>query len=539
MAAYPATPSPIVAVIDDGIGFLNRRFCKPGTPATTRFHAVWLQAFRTVHSSGGMPGFVQTGRTLSRAEIDAWLAQGERLDEAAVYREINRALLEPGAHRSAEMSFSHGTHVLDIAAGADPAAADPVSDWPLLAVQLPPEAVDNTAGTQLEPMLVQGVRWCLRQADAIGGAAPLVIVVAFATFAGPKDGTKAVEALIRLATEAWRSRTGREVRVVFSFGNARLTRQAARLEVGTAGAALDWRLLPEDFTASYLELRPDDAADMARLRVTLTPPGGVPQVLGPIAANTARPIRDRQGRVVGRYYHIGLRTTAPGVTSPAHGVLAMRPTTGTGSAPAAAHGAWQVALAATAGAPLTLRAEVQRDDTPGGYRQKGRQSYLDHPAAHVWEDETGGWTGLDPAGPITRSGTHSSFVTAPSEAMLGVGAGRAADAAPSRYSGEGAAWTRPGPTLAALADRGPATRGLIATGTFSGAARALDGTSVAAGRAARAIAALYDANGAGAPGPAEVADLLGAYGWPTPALPARLGAGLLGGPPDAGPALVA
>ncbi len=531
-------PAPVVAVIDDGIGFLNRRFCRPGTPARTRFHAVWLQAFRTVHAAGGMPAYVQTGRVLGRSDIDAWLALGGRLDEAAVYREINRTLLEPGAHRSTELSFSHGSHVLDVAAGADPAAADPVSDWPLLAVQLPPEAVDNTAGTQLEPMLVQGVHWCLHQAETMGGSAPLVIVVAFATFAGPKDGTKAVEALCRQAIDGWRARTGREARLCFAFGNARLNRQEARLRVTQAGTWLDWRLLPEDFTASYLELRPDDPADMARLQVTLAPPGGAAQVLGPIPVNATRPIRDRMGRTVGRYYHIGPRITAPGVTSPAHGVIAMAPTVEDGG-PTAPHGAWRLALAAATGAPLDLRAEVQRDDTPGGYRQKGRQSYLDHPGAHLWEEESGGWTGLDPAGPITRAGTHSSFVTSGSPALPSAAAGRASDAAPARYSSEGAPWTLAGPTLAALADRGPAAQGLIATGTFSGSARALDGTSVAAARAARALAARFDAHGPGAPGPAEVAALLGAYGTPAPTLPARLGAGLLAGPATAGPVLVA
>lgn len=538
-AAAPPSgqPAPIVAVIDDGIGFLNRRFCRPGSPASTRFHAVWLQALRTIHPPGGHPGYVQAGRVLARADIDAWLARGARLDEAEVYREINRALLEPGAHRSTEFALSHGTHVLDLAAGADPALAEPACDWPLLAVQLPPEAVDNTAGTLLEPLLVQGVHWCLREAEVINAASPLVIVVAFATYAGPKDGSKAVEALIAQAVEDWRGRTGREARVVYAYGNARLTRQGARLAATGAGTSLDWRILPEDFTASYLELRPEDPGAMARLSVTLTPPRGPAQALGPLPANASRVIRDAAGRMVGRYYHIGPRVTAPGVVSPAHGVLALAPTVEEGGRPLAPHGGWRLALAATAGPAITLRAEVQRDDTPGNYRQKGRQSYLDHPGADVWERESGGWTGLDPAGPLTRQGSHSSFVTAASPATLPAAAGRASGRAPARYSAEGAPWTRPGPALAALADRGTAALGLIASGTFSGAARRLDGSSAAAGRAARALASRYAAHGAGAPGAAEVAGLLADYGTPLPPQPARLGAGLLAGPVTEGPAL--
>ncbi len=534
--APPRRVAPIVAAIDDGIGFLNARFRRAdaGAPGgtVTRFHAVWLQAFRTVPGPFG-PGFVQAGRVVTAGEINGLLAQGDRLEEGEEYQRINQGLLEPGAWRATEMGFSHGTHVLDTAAGADPDSADPALDWPLLGVQLPPEAVDNTAGTQAEPMIIRGVHWCLRQAEAISAKAPLVIVISFATFAGPKDGTKAIEALVAQACERWQLRTGRSVRVVFAFGNSRRTRQAARMHAGAAPQGFDWRLPPDDRTASYLEMRPDHAPDMARLGLTITAPGAAgPQALGPIPANTSRRITDAVGRTVGRYYHIGPRTTAPGVITPAHGVIAMAPTVEDGFRPLAPHGAWAIALTATSGAEIPLRAEVQRDETLAGRKPRGRQSYLDHPLAEGWDVETQGSGAPEPGCPITRAGTHSSFVTSPSTCLLSVGAARNDTLGAALYSGEGATYTIPGPTLAAVSDRSRGLWGVIGAGTNSGAAYRLDGTSVAAARAARAVARRLDDHGnPPAPGPAEIADLLAEWGDPAaPAAPARIGAGLLTGP---------
>lgn len=530
----PGPSGPIVAVIDDGIGFLNARFCvadpgpRGGLPFRTRFHAVWLQSLRATPAPGGG---LATGRILTRARIDAMLARGQRLEEAATYRALNRALLHPMAPRLSERGTSHGTHVLDLAAGAWPEdAADPVRTWPLLAVQLPPEAVDDTAGTLLEPLLVQGVRWCLRQAEAISDMAPVVINISYATFAGPKDGTKAIEAQMARAVALWRARTGREARIVLAFGNARLTRQAARLTLAPGAAqGLRWHLPPDDFTASYLELRPDAPADMARLTLTLTPPGGAAQVIGPMPPESWVPVTDAAGAEVGRFYHIGPRVTAPGTVSPAHGVLAMAPTEAEAPRPRAAHGGWGVALSVTGSAPAALRLEVQRDDTPMGYRLNGRQSYLDHPLAEGWDDEGRDYGAPLPGCPITRAGTHSSFVTSSEPAIISVGAARDDTRAASRYSATGAAWTVPGPDLAALADRSPGgAPALVASGTFSGSGRSLDGSSAAAARVTRALA-LHLSAGPSAPGPAEIAALVAAHGQPATD-PARLGAGVLTAP---------
>lgn len=520
--------APILAVIDDGVGFLNARFRTAGG-TRTRFAAVWLMAFRSLPGGAGM---VQTGRVLSRAEIDGWLALGSRLEEDAVYRRLNASLLEPGAHRATELAFSHGTHVLDIAAGADPGRGEAAEDWPLLAVQLPPEAVDDTAGTHLEPMILRGLAWILARAEAMGGTAPVITTVAMATFAGPKDGTKAIEALMARMVDGWQARTGRVARVVLSFGNARLNRQAARLVVSGEPRGLDWRLLPDDRTASYLEIRAADPGDLARLHLTVTPPRGVPQALPVVPPNARVGLRDAGGRVVGFAYHVGPRVTAPGVTSPAHLVLAMAPSVERAGGPVVPHGAWRLEFRAGKGRDIALRLEVQRDDTVLGYRQNGRQSYLDDPLCEGWDPETKDWGAPEAGSAVTRVGTFSSFATAPSPRILVVAGAVEQGRTPARYSAEGAADLRVGPTLAALADRSPAQRGLLAAGTLTGTVRAADGTSVAAARTARALAMLYAAGTVPAPGAAETAALIAASGTiADPALAARLGAGVLTAPP--------
>lgn len=533
---------PIVAVIDDGIGFLNMRFCRRAphdavtAPYRTRFHAIWLQAFRTVPDPAYGDTYVRAGQVLHRREIDRILAQGPRLDEEAAYHRLNSKLYEPGAHRSTEYGFSHGTHVLDLAAGADPETADPALSWPLLAVQLPPEAVDNTAGTQLEPCIVEGVRWVLRQALRINDDSPVVINISFATFAGPKDGTKAIEAMIAFLADRWQAQHGRRVRVVYAFGNSRLHHQCGHIGLMPGKRdQITWRLLPEDFAASYLEIRPEDPADLTRLKIDLNMPGGPKQVLGPTPQNTYRPIRDRNGREVGRYYHLGPRQTAPGVITPPCGIIALAPSAGEPGDRLIRPGAWTVGVEAEGRTRLALRLEVQRGDTPPGYRLNGRQSYLDDPRAYSWDPETLSYTKPGPDCPITRQATHSSFVTARSNCLYCVGAALdLPELSPSPYSAEGAPWTRPGPTLAAIADRGHGQTGLVASGTYSGSGRVGSGTSVAAARVTRALAtSLDDGSFPSPPGPPEIAGLVAIYGKPAAATrTTRQGAGILTGPRD-------
>lgn len=491
--------TPIVAILDDGIGFLNNRFRSgPVTPwggTRTRFHAIWLQSLDTILHPQYGSFYVYYGQILHRNEIDALLARGAALDEEAIYRELNAQVIKPGKHRSTEFSFTHGTHVLDVAAGADPSSDAVEQDWPLLAVQLPSEAVDNTAGTLLEPAIIQGVRWILSQAEAINEVSPVVINLSFGTLAGPKDGTKIIEHLLAEELKEWQQRTRRCVRLILSNGNGRLRRQVARFELEPRNPQhTTWRLQPDDNTACFAEIRTDASDDISDLMVSITTPSGAELPLATQPVNTFRQLTDGRGRPVARLYHVGARQISAQVETPAYYLIATAKTTPGLEAHAEA-GAWKVEMShQQSGKTIPLRIEVQRGETPRGYRLNGRQSYLDDPNAYQWEAETQEYS--LPVLPITRDGTHSSFASATlnTETIASVGASEGPCGKPARYSGQGSAWTVPSPSGSAIAEDVP-RRGVLASGTFSGSVRQLNGTSVAAGRMSHSFAMYFAQQG--------------------------------------------
>ena len=551
---------PVIGVIDDGLAFLNARFRRAGAQ-TTRFDAVWLQAFGP--APGG--GATLSGTILQAPDIDALLARGEALDEAGEYRALSRALYQPGAHHALERGFSHGTHVADLAAGADPEGSDEARGWPMLGVQLPPEAVDDTAGRYLQPLAMLAVRWMLWRARRLGHG-PVVINISMGSLAGPKNGTRAIEWVVALDVALFEALTGRLARVNWSFGNARRGRQVAVFAAGEAPDPVEWRLQPDDRAASFLEIRPEDGR-VDELTVDLRMPGG--RTLSLPAPDPFRPASIFEGgRLALRLYRMPVpppfgdpldRLETPSL------VLAASPTwadEGLPDAPRAPAGGYDVRVR-WSGKPGLLRLEVQRGDTAVGHRAAGRQSTLDHPAAYAWERETAAYT--DPtASAITRAGTHTANASPCEERVWTTGAarpGRAADAPrPTPYAGAGRLGSpMTGPTLSALAERGVALRGLVAAGTLSGSARASAGSSAAAPCASRAAAlALTGERAPGRPQAQEVAAILARWGAPTDpsreALPAmhpdrlepadppepgdaaRLGAGTVTAPFGRGPA---
>ena len=501
---------PVVGVIDDGIGFLNARF-REDDATRTRFDAVWLQAFGALRDwPAGLPkppfrsGQLAThsGAILGRAEID-WLL-GCGLGEEAIYRRLSRALHRPGAHRSLERAFSHGTHVADLAAGADPRSGDPALRWPMLGVQLPPEAVDDTAGTYLDVLGFQAVRWILRRARALGRG-PVIVNVSFGSVAGPKDGTRPVEWLIARELALFEAQTGRCARLNWAFGNARLNRQVARLRPGDT-RPVSWRLQPDDRAASFLEIRPEGGRVEELTLEIASPAGGVWCVRAPAPGGAV--VLLSGGREALKLYRPRPRGPHWHPRPDSHLVLAAAPTMLAPGVPPdqprAAAGAHALVLRWDA-RPAPIRLEVQRGDTPIGRRANGRQSYLDHPAARDREPKTVGLTGTGTS-PITRAGTHSAYVTArspdgakPSEQVMSTGAARPGrrpeGPRPAVHSAEGAAWSTPGPAFSAPAQRGVGLRGLLGSGTLNGSVRSADGTSVAAPCASRALAATLEAEG--------------------------------------------
>jgi len=482
---------PVAAVIDDGIAFLNARF--RADPGRSRIRAVWLQAAHAL-----VAGDVVCGQVLTGPEIDAHLVTGA--PEAEVYAQVNRALYPFTNAPLTNRRVAHGTHVLDLAAGAMPFGSNPMRRVPILAVQLPPQAVRETAGRRMETYLVQGLRWLLaevlRQAQGTD-VPPLVVNISLGSLAGPGDRHAFLADWLRHEVARHdRICGGAKLRLVIAYGNARLSRLVARDELRLSHPVeLIWRAQPDDHTSSHLELR-TDAAMTPGVRVRLTPPQGsglpeleVPwpasgngwQLAGPVAALTAGADVSPGTALL----HIAL---GPTVDLP--GLLACPP------------GAWRVEVRTTEAEPVRLTARVQRDDTPQRYRSLGRQSWLDHPNGWDWDEDLRGYLAPRPVAdapgcPVTREGSCAAYAGADDPAILFVAAARPVTGEPghlrpSSYSSEGVrTLVRPGesrgPTLAAPGDDGVMLAGRRGAGVLSGSVVRLSGTSVAAPEVARVL----------------------------------------------------
>ena len=82
---------------------------------------------------------VAFGQRLTREDIDKLLA--ENAADADIYRKVGLTDFGKNQYNPLALRASHGTHVLDLAAGYD--SRDGVHDRPILAVQLPSVATST------------------------------------------------------------------------------------------------------------------------------------------------------------------------------------------------------------------------------------------------------------------------------------------------------------------------------------------------------------------------------------------------------------
>lgn len=138
-----ATLAPIIGIIDEGIGYLNTRFCRQSDELENKQHetrilALWQQSMNATQSSRDGNGPCDIGRILSRDDITVQLNAVPYKTEFEIYQENNNSLFGQNTHRSTEQNFSHGTAVLDVAAGADPVYEDVVLAAPMWSKSLKP-----------------------------------------------------------------------------------------------------------------------------------------------------------------------------------------------------------------------------------------------------------------------------------------------------------------------------------------------------------------------------------------------------------------
>lgn len=478
----------IMAVIDDGIALGHELF---RTRNGSRVEFAWLQ--------DGTPPNTVPGRELDRDEIDALLGTYTRdgwLDETGFYRATGLIDFKDSAHKTAAFRRAHGTHVAALAAGYPPGTHD--ESYPLIFVQLPAEAVADTTGDWVGPDLGLILLYLLIRAEQIaaarsaGNRLPLIINFSFGNFAGSHDGTDLVERLLDLAVGSSR----RNVRVVLPAGNGNLARCHAELAFcgGEPARALQWHVLPDDRTASYVEIwlphRGADPPDLVEVEVSAPHNQAVARISA--TPNGPTPIR-RDGTTIGQIHY----EFAPFPTERGRIVIAILPTAHETARPVAPSGRWRITVINKAlTVEETVHLRIQRDDSLPGYPLRGRQSFFDEPCYERF-DSSGRPQDSDPLDApceVTRDGTLSAFATG--DKTVVVGGYVSTTGAPAVYSGTGPATPsrdartthRIGPDALAVSDDSVAMRGVISAGSGSGSYVPMNGTSVAAPRVARLVA---------------------------------------------------
>lgn len=496
----------IGAVIDNDIGYLNRRF-RTVDPATgdevSRFAAIWLQAREQIpnHAAPSPQNLVHIGRVLLNGELNTLVGEKNR-SEAAIYREINSELHLNERFRREPLIDTHGTAVADVAYGGDFEAKEAISDLPLLGVQLPPEAAVDTTGTYSESYIVQAVRWICARARQINPSAKLVINISYGVLAGQKDGGKFLEAQIAhevLLAEKYRKngKKGQEVHVVYAFGNSYNSRQVAlvNLEPGEKMSAPNWTIHPDNPVPAFMEIRAltSDSGTMKldniprSLKVKLTSPDGTLELKAQPKAGEAAPALGKKSDAPCRVYHVPERHPDPRPANPSFYNVAIAPTRRySDKIDPAPPGEWEVELENESKKPIELVLQIQRGDTAPGFSVGGRQSHFVGRFEDVIED---GFPTKDVTVPLTNAGTISSYATArePAGQLHSVGAKKLIFGSVARadYSAKGAPWTAvEKPSESRIVDRA-FTYGVRAAGTYSGTTTRLSGTSAAAALASR------------------------------------------------------
>ena len=159
-------------------------------------------------------------------------------------------------------------------------------------------------------------------------------------------------------------------------------------------------------------------------------------------------------------------------------------------------GVWTITLRNVGGNVLPIDIWLGRNDTPFGYRVRGRQSRLEdaHYLETRYEHPSGRPLEIDDGrSQVVRAASLNGLATG--ARVVVVGASRAGDLSTARYSAAGtdpsvpkkAQDVRP-PDALALSDTSYARPGILAAGTRSGSICAMNGTSVAAPQIARFIA---------------------------------------------------
>lgn len=453
--AAPSTATTLFAVLDDGCAFANSRFRSP--QGGTRLLAIWNQD----PEAAGFPVDSLMGPTLLtsfnygaqwfREDLDNMIALAQGSQE-----QIYEAAGLPTLRRSA----MHGTHVMDLLCGGLE------SDFDIVFVQFPPDALDDPSGRWLSRYALDGLHYILQHAGP--QTTKIIVNLSWGPQTGPRDGTSVLEREVeRLVND----QAGR-LFVTLPAGNSFDASAHAEVTYAT-GARFNWVLPPDGHAPAFFEVRwpPGIAPEDAKLEIT--PPGENPTSVTP------GPVTNR-GNWYARVRTFGNSTKV---------LVVVHPTEGFGAQVPGKHGRWLVNFpAGTPGIGGEIHVNVARADHNMGARRRAKASRLADEAFDM------GRRLLPPSerfgeiaqSSIRRSGTLNGIATGASTCV--VGGYRFRDFRSSPYSSSGPTrGARQGPDYSCMTDVSPVVQGIRASGVRSGTTLRLVGTSSAAPQLGRQL----------------------------------------------------
>ena len=473
--SIPPEGSVLVGVIDDAIGFANKRF--RSDLHKSRFLYLWQQN-QIIDEKG--EAAVPIGREYLEGDLNAALATD--LSEIEIYRNL-------GMIREDRREFlahaSHGTSVADRAAGAEMGSmlGDKTGEQVrILGVNLPLGIVADAAGTYLEFFASLGLTRMMEHINALEERAslvagrsvsyPVIINFSFGLSSGPPDPNGLFASQIDAIHEA-RAKAGKEpLTYMVPAGNQRKARTLGRLPQIPAGSEETFTLRVPIYSATSTIVEITTESGLEDLQADLIAPAslGVPESKIDLAKgqyctlhNTGDPVTP-MAAVYKTKRKLMLMIAPTRLRQDAHFVVAQP-------------GHWTVRL--RAGKPVAgLRAQIHRGDTPGAQFYKGYQTrFLDREVP-----------GDPPERFIQEKGTLNTLAGA--ETATIVQAVRGGSNEITDYTGEENKEKHPvkGTFTKEVAELVPSRDGRISSGIRSGTTARLGGTSIAAAIATRSKA---------------------------------------------------
>ncbi len=482
------------AVIDDGCAFAHEAFLvdpKVSWPAS-RIERLWFQEDKDPIDPNTL-GY--TAQNLQKWFLKPAVT-GKVLDEGRAYRlmrdHLRNARKNPELARAWERQMrtpaTHGTHILDVMAGApNPLASsryrygepnDAAAKAPILFVQLPRAAVADTSGASMNCNVLEALAFV---ASVVKAPNEVVVNLSYGALAGPHDGTS----LLEEAVDHFLNRNPHVKALTLPAGNGYDSSTHARLRATRDGRwhEMNFRVLPGDPTDTFIELWYAPTADAtpgrAVLEFEVIAPDGTRS--GPVALGQGLQWGNTGQLPVAALVHLERPTAGGGKKHMA--LLAIAPTQpNKAQRRLAPHGDWRLRVRNRGGYACVVDAWIERDDSAfGSGRARGQARFLSEghsPARGMAHAATF---------PIERQMSLNSFAhglgpkVAGGYSLRSVG-GSALDPRQSlaRYSASGPGrkgeWS--GPDVCAPCEERPGV-GILAAGTRSVQPVYLDGTSVA------------------------------------------------------------